>query len=210
MALNFVSLKSIALRFWLTLLVQTGLILAIPAQAVYLQLTGKTVVLQTGSIDPYSLFQGYHLTLSYNFSEPQVLEGLAGWQQVQARANAGESQSSQSALAAGTDFYLVLQAPARSNTQPPEVWQPVRVAIDYPTQLPDNQVALRGVYRQGQISYGLETYYIPEDQQAALNTQMSQLRSTVSDSPFRVEVKVGSGGRAIPSGFWVEQHHYQF
>ena len=52
-------------RFWAPLLFQTVLILAVPAQAVYTQLTGKTVILKTIPEDTYELLRGYSQTMIY-------------------------------------------------------------------------------------------------------------------------------------------------
>ena len=63
-------------RFWAPLLFQTALILAVPAQAVYTQLTGKTVILQTIPVDPYELLRGYSQTLRYDISIQDNLRKL--------------------------------------------------------------------------------------------------------------------------------------
>ncbi|HAA32846.1 MAG TPA: membrane-anchored protein, partial [Cyanobacteria bacterium UBA8553] len=63
-------------RFWVPLLFQTILILAVPAQALYTQLTGKTVILQTVPVDPYELLRGYSQTLRYDISRQDNLRKL--------------------------------------------------------------------------------------------------------------------------------------
>ncbi|MEO9124284.1 MAG: GDYXXLXY domain-containing protein, partial [Microcoleus sp.] len=68
-----------AWRLWVPLLLQIGLITAVPATAVYTLVTGKTVVLQTAPVDPYDFLRGYYQVLSYDISDPRNLEKLPGW-----------------------------------------------------------------------------------------------------------------------------------
>lgn len=216
--INLSSLRqSVNVRFWLTLVIQAALILAVPAQAALTQLTGKTVVLQTAPVDPYNPFQGYYVTLNYEVSDPNRLKMLQGWQAIEQRASqaqrTGAIEPNQAAplwTVPETTFYVILQAPVASVSQPPQPWQPVAIAPQYPFGLPANQVALQGLYRNGQIQYGLETYYIPEEERQAIDDQINQLRRTDAVPRFVVEVKVGSSGKAVPSGFWLGDRRYEF
>ena len=199
--------KSIPLRFAATLLIQAGLIATIPAQAVYTHLTGKPIVLQTLPVDPYNLLQGYHLTFSYQIANLQTLEKLPGWETIAPQLNpqpkAGDSSSTLDLPS--TSFYVILQSPDQI-TQPPQPWKPVAVSDRYPARLEPNQTAIQGIYQQGTVRYGLETYYIPEDQQVDLNQQLQQ----VGQASIQVEAKVGAKGHSVPLGFWVDQERYQF
>ncbi len=180
--------------FWLPLLFQTGLILAVPAQDAYTYATGKPVTLQTAPVDPYDLLRGYSQTLGYEISNADQLKKLPG--------GALTSQYSR-------DFYLVLEAPT-ATTQPPKPWKAIQLSATRPENLPPNQVALQGKINQyGQISYGLETYYMPEDQRNQLNTE---IRETQQNQPqaFVVEVKVDRNGNAIPISLWVKDQRYRF
>lgn len=198
-------------RFWVPLVAQTALILAIPTQAVYTHVTGTTVVLQTQPVDPYDLLRGYYVTLSYDISRPERLESLPGWATVQAAINEANSpQGASSMFEGGTSFYVVLQAPQNPTAQPPQPWQPVAVQRDRPANLPNNQVALQGTYRYGRIIYGLEAYYIPEDQRIEINERIGQLQSASNTPPFVVEVKVGGQGQSVPLGLWLEEQPYRF
>ena len=69
-------------RFWIPLILQTALIAAVPAQAVYTHLTGRTVVLKTVPVDPYDLLRGYSQTLAYDISQPNNLKSLPGWKTI--------------------------------------------------------------------------------------------------------------------------------
>lgn len=206
-------------RFWLPLAFQAVLILAIPVQALYTQATGTSVVLQTAPVDPYNLFRGYYVTLGYDISNVSNLEKLPGWSDVaaprrpsggQPAPNATENTPSPSSIFRQAEpLYVILQAP-QATTKPPTPWQPVAVSRDRPTNLPPNQIALRGIQRGGQVTYGLERYYIPEEQRLSINNQIAELQSQSSPAPFVVEVKVGAGGTAIPMGFWLKDKVYRF
>lgn len=194
-------------RFWVPLLFQTVLTLAVPAQAVYTQLTGKTVILQTAPLDPYELLRGYSQRLSYTISSQDTLRSLPGWQELPKQEPGDEV----SFIKAGTRFYVVLAAPTTATTPPaaalPQAWRPVAVSGDRPVGLPANQVALEGLAQYGSIQYGLETYYIPEDQREQIN---ADLEATVPTEPSQVqsappvvmEIKVNAQGDAVPIGFW--------
>ncbi|MBE9178236.1 GDYXXLXY domain-containing protein [Oculatella sp. LEGE 06141] len=202
-------------RFWLPLVAQALLILAIPAQAIYTHVTGTTIVLQTGPVDPYDFFRGYYVTLSYDISNPTTLQNLPGWDTVvdAATANVAEPSTANAApslFAAGQEFYIILQAPQTLTAQPPQTWEPVEVSADRPTNLAENQVALQGMYRRNRITYGVETYYIPENQRVEINDQINQLQALQGNAPFVVEVKVTADGHAVPLGLWLKDQYYRF
>jgi len=201
--------NSLRLRFWIVLALQIVLILAVPAQAFYTQMNGRSLVLQTAPVDPYSLFQGYSVTLSYDISNGQNLSKLPGWPDVEAKRktkrdplNSDETTSS--------EFFVILQAPTDAGNRPPKPWKAVSVASRRPDNLPANQIALRGSDRQGRIRYGLETYFIPEDQRDDINQQISQAQGESAKPAFVVEAKVGSGGNAVPIAIWLRDKRYQF
>ena len=180
-------------RFWLALLFQSVLVLTIPADAIYTRIFGETVVLQTLPVDPYDFLRGYSQTLRYDISTIANLKQLPGWEDI------SESQ----------EFYVILEAPSQS-TQPPSPWKAIAVQQDLPTQLLDNQVALRAHkanYRL--IKYGLEKYYIPESQIKEINTKINQIQGN-NPQNFIVEIKVDSRGKATLISFWLGDERYEF
>lgn len=196
-----------AWRFWVPLLVQTALILSVPAQAVYTQLTGRTVILQTVPVDPYNLLQGYSVTLSYSISSPTLLRSLPGWDKLPK-----ETDSHPTFLAPETRLYVILEAPQASIPKP---WKPIRVSPTYPASLPANQVALQGRANNGLVEYGLETYFIPEDQREQINNKMNQAQQNQPGTPRQeqsvvVETKVDAQGQAVPVSIWIGDHNYHF
>jgi uncharacterized membrane-anchored protein len=194
-------------RFWLPLAAQVALILAVPAQAVYTQIVGRTAILQTAPVDPYDLLRGYYVTLSYDISRRETLQNLPGGEIL---VTPDLSASTPSLFQTGMPFYVVLESAATAASPIPQPWRPVRVSGDRPTDLPANQIALQGNYRRGIISYGLEAYYIPEDQRIEINEQISQSQQSDAAQPFVVEVKVDAQGQAVPISLWVGDRNYKF
>ncbi len=188
-------------RLWVPLLLQTGLILAIPAQSFYTQITGKTVVLQTIATDPYDFLRGYSQTLNYDISRLETLRRLPGWNEL-------AGGNSRDYLAAGTKLYVILSAPATSST-PPQAWKPVRVRGDRPTSLAANQIAIQGKSNYNSVEYGVETYYMPESRRDEINQNIGQARNGRAQSVV-VEVKVDNQGHAVPMSFWVSDRNYRF
>ncbi|MGF1494569.1 MAG: GDYXXLXY domain-containing protein [Microcoleaceae cyanobacterium] len=190
-------------RFWIPLLFQLGLILAVPAAAIHTQITGKTAVLQTAPVDPYDFLRGYFQTLNYDISSLETLSTLPGWQ--------GLTTEDSIYLPVGTTVYVTLESPVSETAEStsPAAWKPVAVDSERPTSLASNQIAIKGQSAGARIEYGLERYYMPEDQREIIN---QTIRDTQSNDPqsFVVEVKVSQNGKAIPTRLWVGDQSYQF
>lgn len=195
-------------RFLLPLALQIGLILSVPAQAFYTNVTGTTVILQTAPVDPYDFLRGYYQILSYDISRPDNLSKLPGWYDV-VDDNSGQY------LPKGKSVYVVLEKPTGEKTEgKPFAWIPVAVSGKLPADLPENQIAIKGRSNGWQIEYGLETYYMPEDQRHNVNSDIGEAqRGAITENqeiPFVVEVKVNSSGGAVPVSLWVRDRNYRF
>ncbi|MBF2028115.1 MAG: GDYXXLXY domain-containing protein [Oscillatoriales cyanobacterium C42_A2020_001] len=182
-------------RFWLPLVFQSALIIAVPAQDAYTYATGKTVVLQTAPVDPYDLLRGYYQTLGYEISRVDTLSKLPGGDRLRTHPI--------------DDVYVILEAPATENSRPPKAWKPVRVSGERPSNLPANQIALKGRAEGWRVIYGLETYYMPEDQREQVNAAINQAQQGNQQS-FVVEAKVDATGNSVPVGLWVRDRNYKF
>lgn len=181
-------------RFWIPLVLQLLLIVGIPAQSVYTYVVGQTIWLKTAPVDPYSLLTGYSQTLSYEISQVNRLKLLPGWDQV----------SQKDMLVPGSRFYVILQ----QGEQRAMPWEAVALSRELPTQLPNNQVALQArVGGYNQIRYGLETYYIPEDQKDEVNQLLQQRQRQQS---ALMEAKVDPRGHAIPISIKVGQLRFKY
>ncbi|WP_414543607.1 GDYXXLXY domain-containing protein [Nostoc sp. CCY0012] len=200
--------KPLLWRFVIPLLIQAGFILAVPAQAVYTLMTGRTAVLQTVPVDPYDLLRGYSVILNYEISLTSNLKELPGWTEL---VKQHPSSDQQFELESGTNLYVILEE-QKSTGEVPQAWKPVRVSGELPSSLNDNQIALKGISSYNSISYGLETYYIPEDQRNDINNDISTARPLKpgQPQPIVVEVKVNPQGNAVPLTMWVRDRRYNF
>ncbi|WP_071189021.1 GDYXXLXY domain-containing protein [Trichormus sp. NMC-1] len=182
------------------LMVQLGLILAVPTQAMYTDMTGKSVILQTVPVNTNNVLQGSSLTLDYNISRSETLRRLPGWRDWVRRNSVRNRQ-----IAQGSTLYLILQEQQSSERGVPRAWRPMRVSSSLPMYLPNNQVALKGNYQDGLINYGLENYYIQDEQRQQINNDILQAQeNTDGQRPaIAVQVKVDPQGNAIPTSMWI-------
>jgi uncharacterized membrane-anchored protein len=193
-------------RFWIPLFLQTALIISIPAQAVYIHLTGKTIILQTAPVDPYDFLRGYSQTLGYDISNYNNLEILPGGKETFAKVRRNSTPS---------DIYVVLETPAQQVTSGrPKPWKAVKIS-DRPLTLTPNQIAIKGLIQYNRITYNLESYYFPEDQREQFNNdinavQRGRLSQPGKAQPFVVEAKVDSQGNAVPVSLWIGDRNYRF
>jgi uncharacterized membrane-anchored protein len=195
------------LPFWrllVPLLIQTGIILAVPTQALYTNIAGRDVILQTLAQDPNNVVQDFSLTLEYNISRVQNLRRLPGWNDL-FRSNQGRNRQ----LLPGTNLYVILQEQLGSDRGVPSPWRPIRVTRNLPDFLPSNQVAIRGVYQDNSINYGIETYYLREQQRQQIrndifrSAQQTRGNRRSQIRPLTVRVRVDPQGNAIPVSLWV-------
>lgn len=190
-------------RLWVPLMLQSALIMAVPAQDVMTVATGTAVTLQTAPVDPYDFMRGYYQTLSYDISRLETLRSLPGGEAMFADEGDWEPRS----------FYVVLAAPQTQAT-PPAPWQPVRVSKTRPQNLTPQQIALQGDYTgvgigMGQVTYGLERYYMPAHRRQDVNADINQTQWQ-DQTAFVVDVKVDRRGNAVPVGLWVRDRNYRF
>lgn len=187
-----------AWRLWIPLLLQSALVVAVPAHNAYTYLTGQRVVLQTLPADPYDPLRGHYQTLSYEISRPDRLQMLPG----------GKELFGQPRNAHHFSFFLVMEAPIVKAVTAPIPWQPVRVSAQRPTDLAANQIALQGEVRGRRIAYGIERYYMPEERRDRVNNDIIQVQNRGNN--FVVEVRVDERGNAVPVSLWVGDRNYRF
>ncbi len=193
-------------RFAVTLLAQFALIVGVPAQAMITYFAGEPVILQTAPVDPYDLLRGYSQTLNYDISQVSILEKLPGWETIKAELEADADNAFQPML-----IYVTLGSPETEMNQGiPTPWEPVAVGLNPPKDLAIDEVALAGQLYYGQVTYGLERYYMPEDQKDGINDHIADInRRFPTDPPMVVEVRV-KGNHAVPATLWVGDRAYRF
>lgn len=211
-------------RFWIPLLFQAILITTIPAQAFYTFVTGKTVILQTAPVDPYDFLRGYYQTLSYDISNNSKLDKLPGWNDLKTETGSCYTPPGKPAckppkfIKDGMTVYVVLEAPKEiNNSIPPVAWKPIRVSKENPNNLEPNQVVIKGKYQHWRILYGIETYYMPEDERERINNEINEAQRLNwqqgrgrKPQPFVVETRIDSRGNAIPISLWINNNNYRF
>lgn len=198
------------ISFWrisIPLLLQTVIILAVPAQAMLTYFTGRTVILQTAPVDPYDLLRGYSQTLNYEISSVDTLKALPGWDTIPV-----DELNLPPYPPNGTPIYVILEAPEKSRDRAtPLPWEPVRVSATKPQNLPENQSVVRGIVRSLWVDYGIERYYMPEDQRNQINQEIRDIqRQFGEEPPFVVEVKTRPNGNVVAVSLWLGDRHYRF
>ena len=194
---NTLTTKKIPLTYFvIPFIIQLIIILVVPSKNFYTYKTGQNIVIQTRPVDPYDLLRGYSQTLSYEISNLRTLQELSG----------GKN------LERGNTFYLTLEAPESLDRKPPLPWKPIKINENKPSSLAANQIYLKGIVsNRNTVKYGLETYYMPENQRQKINEEIRALR-TENDArqPFVVEIKVDKFGNSIPDSLWLGENNYRF
>ncbi|MDB9528176.1 GDYXXLXY domain-containing protein [Oscillatoria sp. CS-180] len=192
------------------LLIQTAIIIALPLQAAIATVLGTTVILRTVPVNPYDPLRGYYTTLQYDISQRGVLSTLEGWDEVQPNL---EPVSAMELLRPGKSFFVVL---AQSEPDPPVAealvtpWQPIAISRQRPTNLPDNQIAIKGTYRSDRVIYGLERYYLPEAERIDLERRIREAQTGEEQPRLMVEIRIGPLGKAVPIALWLQEQRIEF
>lgn len=195
----------------LPLLIQSLLIVAVPLEAAIATVMGTTVILRTVPVDPYDPFRGYYTTLQYDISQRGVLSTLEGWENVRSDL---EPTATPRLLRPGQSFFVVLENPqqAENPSASPQgtAWDPIAVSQRRPRDLPDDQIALKGIYRGDRIVYGLERYYLPEAERLDLERRIREAQTGDQQPRFLVEVRIGPFGNAVPIALWLQGERIEF
>jgi uncharacterized membrane-anchored protein len=176
-------------NFWLALAAQFLLLAAIPAPTIYTLNTGTTVFLQTAPVDPYDILRGYYQTLGYDIADRAMLAKLPGGEILK------EPKSG------SREIFVTLELPPAGR----KAAKPIAIARQRPTNLPSNQIAIRGIISNWQIRYQIEKFYLPETEQQNVNQNIDRNRRNLL-----VEVKIDSTGHPVPVSLWVGQKSYSF
>ena len=183
-------------KFVLPFFLQLGIILLVPAKSAYTYYTGQTAIVQTAPVDPYDLLRGYSQTLSYEISDVAEIRKL----------------SEGVGLTVNSIFYLILEANPEPDRTPPLPWKAIAVSSDFPQNLLPNQIALKGKVKNYRTAiYGLETYYMPEQQRNQINREIRDLqRDSRERVPVVVEIKIDRWGNSVPVSLWIGEQKYRF
>ena len=165
--------------FAVAVLVQTAILIAVPAQMAMTLATGRSVFLKVQPIDPDSSVTGYYVTFTFDIS---------------VRANFPPVEQ----LESGDQCYAVIEE------GPDGLWKPVSLELTRPAVLPPNRVALAGRFRYGVIRYGIENFYIDERQRETIAEELRKHPEQV-----RIEVKVDRVGNVALKRMMVQDRVYE-
>ena len=174
------SKRASLIAFIVAVVIQTLILVAVPARKVFTMATGKSVVLKVQPVDPYSILSGYYATLGFDISS------------VDAFTNANQG------FADGASVYAIVEKGDDG------IWKPVSLEHELPANLPDNRAALLGRITHGTIRYGIEEFYIPEAQRYLIAEDLSR-----NVDKARVEVKVDRSGHAALERLRIEDRIYE-
>jgi uncharacterized membrane-anchored protein len=122
--------------FVIAVAAQLFILAAVPAQKIHALTTGKTILLKTAPVDPYSIMSGY-VILGYEISNPKVSTDWEKWPE-------------------GRPVWVILKA------DPNGIWNAVSVHDKRPA-VPSDSVVIKGKKDRWRIEYGIEAYFIPEE-----------------------------------------------
>ncbi len=155
------------LWFVIAVAAQLLILAAVPAQKIHVRATGKTILLKTAPVDPYSIMSGYYVILGYEISNPKVSTDWEKWPE-------------------GRPVWVILKA------DPNGVWNAVSVHDKRPS-VPSDGVVIKGKKGHWRVEYGIEAYFIPEESRDKV---AQDLRRNSKEAKAEIKVD-SSGNAAI-------------
>lgn len=129
-----------------------GLLLALIGNIELTRAESTPVVLETAPVDPRSMFQGDYVTLSYKISRVDTAQSFSN----------------------GQTIYVVLRQNIESG-----LWEVARASATLPELSADEKV-IRGVSEgYNRVRYGIEAFFVPEDQGHWIERVTDRSRITV-------------------------------
>jgi uncharacterized membrane-anchored protein len=161
---------------------QLLILAAVPAQKIRARTIGKTILLKTAPVDPYSIMSGYYVVLGYEISNPRVSTEWKNWPE-------------------GKPVWVVLRSDPNNN-----VWDAVSVHDKQPV-VPNDCVVIKGKVSASRwrIEYGIESYFIPEDARGKVEQDFRN-----HSREAKAEVKVDSSGNAAITKLIIQDRVYEY
>lgn len=167
------------LFFLAAVALQVLILLGVPARKAYTRATGRAVVLKVAPVDPYSVLSGYYVILGYDISRPTDFPNAPKFEYDEV-------------------IYAIVEQQADG------VWTPVGIERELPKNLLANRVAIRGRWNDWRITYGIEEFYIPEDQRNVIAEDLSKHQADA-----RVDLKVDANGNAALLRLRIQDRVYE-
>ena len=169
------------LYFLLAVIVQAGILAAVPARQIHARMTGKLITIKTAPVDPYNFLSGYHVILGFEISTPP------------------KSDQTQSQSGWDIPVFVVLRE------RPDKAWEIASIHDKWPQDVPADQVVLRGKTDHVRIRYGIEHYYIPETNRSQIEKDFRENRTE-----SYAQVKVDRYGNAALVGLKIRDKLYEY
>lgn len=181
-----------SLIFMLAVAAQVLILISMPLSKAYTRATGRSVLLKVVPVDPYSIMRGYHVILGYDINRVENFINPAD-QGFENRLSELTSQFS-----AGETVFAIVEDKGDG------LWHPVELVKSPPSNLPANQIAIRGKWSGSMINYGIEEFYIPEAKRTLIEQDFRE-----HPSQARVEVKVDASGNPALVRLIIEDRIYE-
>lgn len=143
-----------AIWFVLAVLLQTLILILVPARQVHARLTGKEITIRTAPVDPYDFLSGYHVILSYDISRLPVIER--------------EPSEEKPRL---STVYVVLRRDVDN------VWVVDSAHNRWPDAVGADKIVIKGRYDRWRVLYGIENYFVPEGKRSSIEHDLRNNRS---------------------------------
>ncbi len=164
--------------FVIAVLIQSLILASVPAKKLYTLHAGQVVKLKTIPVDPYDFLSGYYVTLNYEIS-----------------AKSGKFKD-------GSAVYTVITPDANG------IYNFKSSSDTWPKDFVSGDVVIKGKAVdnwRGNVQYGIESYFIPEDMRDSLE---HRLRENVKD--VVVEVKVDKFGNSAILRILIDGQAYEY
>jgi uncharacterized membrane-anchored protein len=152
--------------FIMALLLQVGLMFLIIIPQWTILAYGREVVLETEPYDPYTIFSGYYADLRYKIENVEPVSDSNG-------------------VYSNQRFFVLLKRNQEGT------WDVVRAGEQPFRKLGPDEAQIRGKVSYNTMEYGIEQYYLPEDQRERVDKLLSK-----RDTKVLVTVRLAADGRA--------------
>ncbi len=184
-------MKGRRLAFIAIVLLQIGFLVFMIAGKQYTLASGEKILLKTQPIDPRSLFSGDYVRLAYEISQIDLSKVETD---IDYSKDGRYLENRRERIKASSRVYVKL-----SKKPGDEYWTPVSVTLKKPETGPGevfikgkrHYIDARGDTHVMMVSYGIETFYVPEGRGLEIERKIN-----AEDTTF-VEVSIDRSGNAV-------------
>ena len=167
------------LLFLLAVVVQLAILALVPGKQIYARATGRLITLKIAPVDPYNLLSGHYMTLGYEIARLPLDFKLPDEKEI--------------------PVYVVLKE------DPNKFWVVDSVNKQRPADVGPDKIVIKGKSVYGRISYGIETFFVPEDKRYKIADDFRANRGNT-----RAQVKVDRFGNAALIRLLIGDNTYEY